>query len=170
MPPSRRAIAGVDDSKALKAQERVRLAALIRLQAVAISLGAASVREIGTLNIYHATALAMRRALTRLAVSPDVVLIDGNPIRSLGVAHRAVVGGDGRCYSIACASIVAKVLRDRLMASLSVRYPSYGWARNVGYGTPAHIAALQESGLTAHHRADFCRSVTPRFDGSSFTR
>jgi ribonuclease HII len=162
MPPSRRAIAGVDDSKALTAPERARLAALIRSRALALSLGAASVREIGALNIYQATALAMRRALARLAVTPDVVLVDGKPIRSLGIAHRAVVGGDGRCYSIACASIVAKVVRDRLMASLSVRYPLYGWARNAGYGTSAHFAALREAGLTAHHRAGFCRAVTPR--------
>ena len=170
MPPSRRAIAGVDDSKALNAPERVRLAALIRARALAFSLGAASVREIEALNIYQATVLAMRRALTRLPVSPDVVLIDGKPIRTLEIAHRAVVGGDGRCYSIACASIVAKVVRDRLMASLSVRYPAYGWARNAGYGTRAHFAALGEAGLTAHHRADFCRAVTPRLHGSSITR
>jgi ribonuclease HII len=170
MPPSRRAIAGVDDSKALAAAERSRLAVLIRAQALALSLGAASVREIGALNIYQATALAMRRALGRLAVEPDVVLIDGKPIRSLEIAHRAVVGGDRRCYSIACASIVAKVVRDRLMASLSVRYPMYGWERNAGYGTAAHFAALREAGLTAHHRAGFCRAVTPRLEHSSFTR
>jgi ribonuclease HII len=170
MPPSRRAIAGVDDSKALDAAERVRLAALIRAQALALSLGAASVREIGALNIYQATVLAMRRALTRLRVSPDIVLIDGKPIRTLGITHRAVVGGDRRCYSVACASIVAKVVRDRLMASLSVRYPAYDWGRNAGYGTSAHFAALREAGLTAHHRAGFCRAVTPRLDDSSFTR
>lgn len=170
MPPSRRAITGVDDSKALNAPERVRLAALIRARALALSLGAASVREIEALNIYQATVLAMRRALTRLPVSPDVVLIDGKPIRTLEIAHRAVVGGDGRCYSIACASIVAKVVRDRLMASLSVRYPAYGWARNAGYGTRAHFSALREAGLTAHHRAGFCRAVTPRLGDSSITR
>ena len=99
-------------------------------------------REIAALNIYQATVLAMRRALRRLAVAPDAVLIDGKPIRSLEVAHRAVVGGDARCYSVACASIVAKVTRDRLMSSLSVRYPAYGWERNSGYGTPAHLAAF----------------------------
>jgi ribonuclease HII len=170
MPPSRRAIAGVDDSKALSAPERVRLAALIRAQALALSLGAASVREIEALNIYQATVLAMRRALTRLAIAPDAVLIDGKPIRTLEIAHRAVVGGDRRCYSIACASIIAKVVRDRLMSSLSVRYPAYDWAHNAGYGTSAHFAALREAGLTAHHRASFCRAVTPPRDDSSFTR
>jgi len=161
MPPAKRAIAGVDDSKALVARERERLAALIRREAVALALGAASVREIAALNIYHAAVLAMRRALRRLAVAPDAVLVDGTPIRTLEIAHRAVVGGDARCYSVACASIVAKVTRDRLMSSLSVRYPAYGWAQNAGYGTPFHVTALRAAGLTAHHRVAFCRDVTP---------
>ena len=167
MPPARRAIGGVDDSKALKAQERERLAILIRAQAIAISLGAASVREIAALNIYQATVLAMRRALLRLAVTPDAVLIDGKPIRTLEIAHRAVVRGDSRCYSVACASIIAKVTRDRLMASLSVRYPVYGWAQNSGYGTSSHLAGLRSAGLTAHHRVGFCHGVTPGSDGLS---
>jgi ribonuclease HII len=162
MPFDRRAIAGVDDSKALGARERERLAILIRARAVALSLGAASVREIAALNIYQATVLAMRRALLRLAVAPDAVLIDGKPIRTLEIAHRAVVDGDARCYSIACASIVAKVTRDRLMASLSVRYPAFHWERNAGYGTPSHLTALRVAGLTAHHRASFCRSALER--------
>ena len=172
MPPEKRAIGGVDDSKALEPAERRRLAALIRRDAVAISLGAASVREIAALNIYHATVLAMRRALTRLSVRPDAVLIDGKPIRSLDIAHRAVVGGDGRCYAVACASIIAKVTRDWLMFSLSVRwYPGYSWEqRNCGYGTPSHLTALRDLGLTSHHRKAFCRDVTPRSDGSSVTR
>lgn len=161
MPPGKRAISGVDDSKALKPAERERLAVLIRREAVAISLGAASVREIAALNIYHASVLAMRRALRRLAVAPDAVLVDGRPIRTLEIVHRAVVGGDARCYSVACASIIAKVTRDRLMVSLSVRYPSYGWGQNVGYGTPMHLAALRTGGLTAHHRTGFCSGVTP---------
>ena len=140
-------------------RERERLANVIRSRAVSLSLGAASVREIGALNIYQATVLAMRRALRRLDVAPDAVLIDGKPIRTLEIAHRAVVGGDRRCYSIACASIVAKVTRDRLMASLSVRYPEYGWGRNAGYGTSFHIMALRTAGLTAHHRASYCDSA-----------
>ena len=159
MPPGERAIRGVDDSKALSAADRERLAVLIRARAVAISLGAASVHEIATLNIYQATVVAMRRALARLRVAPDAVLIDGRQIQTLGVAHRAVVGGDRRCYSVACASIVAKVTRDRLMTSLSGRYPAYGWAKNAGYGTPVHLAALRTAGLTAHHRTLFCRSI-----------
>jgi len=157
MPPDARAIAGVDDSKQLTAAQRERLAAKIREKAVCLALGAASVREIAVLNIYQATALAMRRALGRLAVQPDAILVDGKPIKTLGLPHRAFVGGDSRIYSIACASIVAKVARDRLMRSLARRHPGYGWEANAGYGTPAHLAALRAAGLTAHHRALFCR-------------
>ncbi|MGH7654709.1 MAG: ribonuclease HII [Gemmatimonadaceae bacterium] len=164
MPPGERAISGVDDSKALSAADRERLALLIRGRAVALALGAASVQEIAALNIYHASVVAMRRALARLRVVPDAVLIDGRPIGTLGIAHRAVVGGDRRCYCVACASIVAKVTRDRLMTSLAGRYPAYGWAKNAGYGTPMHLAALRTAGLTAHHRRLFCRAIVGSSD------
>lgn len=156
MPPDARAIAGVDDSKRLQARQREVLARRIRQRALAVGLGAASPREIDRLNIYHATALAMQRALRRLAVRPHHVIVDGKPIRTLGVAHTAVVGGDGRCYSVACASIVAKVVRDRLMARLARRYEGYGWERNAGYGTPVHLEALGRLGATPHHRRSFC--------------
>jgi ribonuclease HII len=159
MPGDARAIAGVEDSKKLSAAERERLARKICEKALHVALGAASVREIAALNIYQATALAMRRALRRLGERPDAVLVDGKPIKTLGVSHRAFVGGDSRIYTIACASIVAKVARDRLMASLARRHPGYGWEQNAGYGTPAHIAALRARGMTAHHRALFCRGV-----------
>ncbi len=155
MPPEARAIAGVADSKKLARPERVRLAVLIRRHALAIGLGAASVREIDRLNIYHATVLAMRRAINRLSLAPDHVLIDGLPLASLAVEHTAVVGGDARCYAIACASILAKVTRDRLMTSLSVRYPDYEWGRNSGYGTPDHLRGLDRAGATPHHRRSF---------------
>lgn len=155
MPPHRRAIAGVDDSKRLPAPERERLAARIRMEALAVSVAAASVREIDALNIYQATTLAMRRALRRLRLVPQHVLIDGKPIRALEIPHTAVVAGDARCYSIACASIVAKVLRDDLMRRLGRRYPVYGWDQNAGYGTPAHIASLDAAGATPHHRTSF---------------
>jgi ribonuclease HII len=155
MPPGARAIAGVDDSKALPAVERVRLARLIRRHAVALALGAASVAEIDRLNIYHATVLAMRRAVRRLAAGPDHILVDGNPIRTLGVPHTAVVHGDDRCYSIACASIVAKVTRDALMTALARRHPSYAWERNAGYATPRHVDGLRASGPSCHHRRRF---------------
>ena len=128
-------------------------------RALCVALGAASVREIAALNIYQATALAMRRALSRLSVVPDTVLVDGKPIKTLGFAHRGVIGGDAQCHSIACASIVAKVTRDRLMRALAARYPTYRWEKNSGYGTPEHISALREMGLSVHHRVAFCRTA-----------
>ena len=159
MPADRPAIPGVTDSKQLKAAARERLAARIQAEAVAVALAAASVAEIARWNIYQATARAMARAIARLAVTPDEVLVDGKPIKTLGIPHHAVVGGDATCYSIGCASIVAKVVRDRLMQRLAVRYPGYGWESNAGYGTPAHLAGLRERGLTAHHRVTFCQTA-----------
>ena len=162
MPPDARAIPGVDDSKRLAPDERVRLAARIRARALAVAVGAASVHEIERLNIYHANTLAIRRALARLGrmgIVPDHVLVDGKPIRALGVAHTALVGGDARCYNVACASIIAKVTRDRLMCRLAVRHPGYAWDRNVGYGTPAHWAALERLGITPHHRRTFVHAA-----------
>ena len=159
MPTDRRAIRGVTDSKLLEPAERERLAVRIRSEALAISLAAGSVAEIERWNIYQATARAMGRAIARLGVTPDAVLVDGKPIKSLAVPHRAIIGGDARCYSIGCASIVAKVVRDRLMRRLAVRHPAYGWERNAGYGTPAHIAGLRTAGLTAHHRPAFCHTA-----------
>jgi ribonuclease HII len=159
MPPDARAIRGVDDSKALPPHERRRLALLIQQRALAVGIGAASVTEIDRLNIYHASVLAMRRSLRRLRVTPDHILVDGRPIRSLELPHTAVVDGDDRCYSIACASIVAKVTRDRLMAALARRHPSYAWDRNAGYGTAAHRAALLECGVSVHHRRGFVGGI-----------
>jgi len=157
MPPDVRAIRGVDDSKALSARERTRLAALIRARALAIGVGAASVREIDRLNIYHASTLAMQRALGRLTVVPDHVVIDGKAIRTLPIDHTAVVHGDARCFSIACASIIAKVTRDHLMRQLGARYPAYRWEQNVGYATADHVAGVAAAGLTPHHRRSFFR-------------
>jgi ribonuclease HII len=122
---------------------------------VACALGAASVREIERDNILQATIRATRRALERLPFRPDVVLLDGRPIPTLGWDHEAIVDGDARCYCIAAASIVAKVVRDRLMASLGNRYPGYGWMRNAGYGTLEHRSAIESMGVTPHHRMSF---------------
>jgi ribonuclease HII len=155
MPSDARAIRGVDDSKALTAALRETLAERIRERALAYAIGAASVREIERINIYHASVLAMRRAITRLAVKPDHVVIDGNKIRTLGIEHTNVIGGDARCHSIACASILAKVTRDRLMRALAVRHPYYRWETNAGYGTPEHHGGLADHGITAHHRRSF---------------
>jgi ribonuclease HII len=148
-------IAGVGDSKAVKPAERVRLCDEIRRVALAIGIGAASVTEIDRHNIYQATALAMRRAIARIPIDHDLLLVDGAPFAALGLPHRAVVKGDATCLSIACASIIAKVTRDRLLTSLDARYPGYHWAANAGYGTAAHLAALSEYGATPHHRRSF---------------
>ncbi|HLA14943.1 MAG TPA: ribonuclease HII [Gemmatimonadaceae bacterium] len=157
MPPDTRAIAGVDDSKRLSHEQRVRLAAKIRERAVAFAIGAASVREIDRINIYQASVLAMRRALDRLGVTPHHVVIDGRAMRTLPVPHTAVVHGDARCFSIACASILAKVTRDLLMTRLGRRYPHYIWDHNAGYTTREHVAGLTSYGITPHHRKSFCR-------------
>lgn len=148
-------IDGATDSKALTRPRRRVLAESIRSQVAAVSLGAASVREIDRLNILRATTLAMRRALGRLPIEPDHVVVDGLPVRGLGWEHEAVVGGDGIVHSISCASIVAKVVRDDLMERLAARYPAFGWEANAGYGTAAHRQAVAECGPTPHHRQTF---------------
>jgi len=155
MPPDARAIPGVDDSKRLSAAQRDRLAPKIRQRAVCYGIGAASVREIDRVNIYQATVIAMRRALGRLGTAPHHVLVDGKPFRTLEIPHTAIVDGDDVCYSIACASILAKVTRDRIMRSLAGRYPDYLWERNVGYSTLAHLQGLADHGVTPHHRRSF---------------
>ena len=155
LPPFRRAprrLWGVNDSKALTPVKREVLARAIRDLAIGCSVAAASAREIERLNIRRATALAMRRAVDRLPVRPEILYVDGLPVPELG-EHEAIVGGDTRCISIACASIVAKVVRDRLMDRLDRKYPEYGWASNRGYPTGTHLAAIREHGPTAHHRA-----------------
>ena len=144
---------GLEDSKRLSPARRGALAEALRACAE-VSVAEASVEEIDALNIWGATALAMARALTPLA--PDLALIDGKLVpRGLCCPARAVVGGDGLSASIAAASILAKVARDRHMAALAQHDPRYGWARNKGYPTAAHHAALRQHGPTQHHRRTF---------------
>ncbi|MBN9562157.1 MAG: ribonuclease HII [Alphaproteobacteria bacterium] len=146
----------LDDSKKLTAEER--LAAFVALRAsglAEIGVGAASVAEIGRLNILHAAMLAMCRAVARLPAAPDLALVDGNRPPALLCPVQCVVGGDGISLSIAAASIVAKVLRDRAMVRLALRFPGYGWETNVGYATPYHRDALLRLGPSRHHRPDF---------------
>jgi ribonuclease HII len=157
MKPGCHRIEGVRDSKTLSPAQRERLAPLIRKRAAAVGVGAASVREIDQLNIYHATHLAMRRAIARLG-GHDHVIVDGN--RIVGFEghvgpYTNVVDGDARVYSIACASVVAKVVRDRMMALLAARYPGYGWEHNQGYATRDHRDAIRAMGLTPFHRRSF---------------
>jgi ribonuclease HII len=157
MKPGCHRIPGVRDSKTLSMQQRERLAPIIRKRAVAVGVGAASVAEIDRLNIYHATHLAMRRAIARLG-GHEHVLVDGN--RIVGFEEQVgpytnIVDGDAKVYSIACASVVAKVVRDRMMAKLALRYPGYGWEHNQGYATRDHRMAIREFGLTPFHRRSF---------------
>jgi ribonuclease HII len=157
MSPDVRRIPGIRDSKTLSAAQRERLAPMIRRRAFAVGVGAASVREIDRLNIYHATHLAMRRAVARVG-EHDHVLVDGLRIAGFEEEvgpYTAIVDGDALCYTIACASIVAKVVRDRMMFKLAARYPGYGWEHNAGYATREHRAAILEHGLTPFHRRSF---------------
>jgi ribonuclease HII len=150
-------IPGVRDSKTLSEGQREKLFPIIRRRAVAIGVGAASVPEIDRLNIYHATHLAMRRAIGRLG-GHDHVLVDGNRIANFEAQvgpYTAIVDGDALCYTIACASVIAKVIRDRMMTKLAARYPQYGWEHNRGYASREHRAAMRAYGLTPFHRRSF---------------
>ena len=154
-PPGCPRIRGLDDSKRCTARQRERLAGLVRERALAVAVGAASVHEIDRFNIRRASILAMRRALTRLAVPPAAILVDGLPCPELGLPHEAIIDGDALCYSIAAASVIAKTVRDRLMLRLAPRYPGYAWDQNMGYATALHRDALAAQGPTPHHRRSF---------------
>ena len=146
---------GLDDSKKLSPAAREEFAALLRACGAEIGIGAASVAEIDRRNILQASLIAMGRAVAALPRPPEVALVDGSVKPRLSCAVRTVVGGDGLSLSIAAASIIAKVVRDRLMRKLAQRYDGYGWASNAGYPTEAHRAALQRLGPTPHHRRSF---------------
>ncbi len=150
-----RALAGLDDSKRLTPQRREQFAVVLQGCAM-IGVGAASVAEIDGINILQASMLAMRRALAVLPAAPDAALIDGNRApKGLGYPAETLVKGDQLSLSIAAASVIAKVVRDRAMLLLAARYPGYGWDRNAGYGTAEHLAALLRLGATRHHRRSF---------------
>lgn len=146
---------GLTDSKKLTKNKRELLAVSIRKQALAWSMGEASVEEIDRLNILHATMLAMQRAVAGLALTPNEVLVDGNRAPDFGIPARAVIGGDGLEPPISAASIIAKVARDQLMSDYAEQYPGYGFERNSGYPTKQHRDALIELGVTPIHRRSF---------------
>ena len=146
---------GLDDSKKLAPEEREEFAVLLERSGAEIGIGAASVIEIDRRNILQATLAAMCRAVAALPRQPSVALVDGNVPPPLPCPVRTVIGGDGLALSIAAASIIAKVTRDRLMRRLARRYGGYGWESNVGYGTPEHRAGLERLGPTRHHRRSF---------------
>ncbi len=145
----------LDDSKKLSGARRARAYQALRAAGAVIGVGAASVSEIGRLNILWASMLAMERAVLKLSVAPTHLLVDGNRAPRTAIAATCVVKGDARSFSIAAASIVAKEIRDRLMRQLDARHPGYGWAGNAGYPAPAHRAAILRLGPTKHHRAGF---------------
>jgi ribonuclease HII len=150
-----RPIDGLRDSKKLSARARERLADAIRARAAAWCVAEASVAEIDKLNILHATMLAMQRAVAGLARAPDDVWVDGNRCPDWAWRSQAVVGGDGKVAAIAAASILAKTARDAFMCRLHEEFPAYGFAQHMGYGTAAHLAALQAHGACPQHRRSF---------------
>jgi len=145
---------GLDDSKVLSAARREALYLALQKTAV-IGVGAASVAEITRINILHASMLAMARAVAALGVQPVTALIDGNRAPAIPCIAVPVVGGDALCLSIAAASIIAKVTRDKIMRALGTRWPGYGFERHMGYATEAHRDALTRLGPTPHHRPTF---------------
>ena len=158
-PCPRRLARQLDDSKRLSAEQRTEAALALRELAarggLVLALGAASTAEIGRINILQATMLAMRRAVTRLAVVPEVVLVDGNRPPPMPCRVECVVGGDGLSLSIAAASILAKTVRDAGMRKLCLRWPAYGFGQHFGYATERHRMALREHGACPHHRRGF---------------
>ncbi len=146
---------GIDDSKALSDAKRESAFAQVMERALSVGIGVADVAEIDALNILQATMLAMRRAVDELAIAPAHVLVDGNRLPALPCPGEAIIGGDATVLSIAAASIIAKVTRDRVMCELDALHPGYHWARNKGYGTADHLAALQRLGASVHHRKTF---------------
>ena len=149
-------LGGLTDSKQLSARARDAFLGLFgERDEIEFAVGEAGVEEIDRLNILRATHLAMRRAVEALPVRPDHVLVDGLPVGGLPVPSTAIIGGDGTSLLIAAASVVAKTARDRIMEALAAEFPRYGWERNKGYGTPAHLEALRAHGPTPHHRRSF---------------
>ena len=147
---------GLNDSKQLSPAKREKLyTRLMQDAAVAKCIAQADVEEIDRLNILRATHLAMRRAAEGLIPQPDYCLIDGLPVPGFPLPSRSLVKGDARCLSIAAASVLAKVTRDHIMQELHRQHPEYGWDRNAGYGTRAHMQAIAEHGITPHHRRSF---------------
>ncbi len=146
---------GLNDSKQLSAERRDELFSHIMFSALAVGVGEAGVDEIDLINIRQATHMAMARAVRALQFQPAFALVDGNDAPALPCPCDTIVEGDAKSVSIAAASIVAKVTRDRMMAALHGEHPQYGWLRNKGYGTPEHLSALARLGPTPHHRRSF---------------
>lgn len=149
-------IEGVNDSKKLSEKKREKLFDDIMQNAVAVGIGMSDVEVIEKMNILGATKEAMKEAIANLNIKPDYVLIDGNQDINIDIDRQTVVSGDARSESIAAASIIAKVTRDRMLKKYDEMYPEYGFAKHKGYGTKAHIEAIKEHGLSQIHRPSFC--------------
>ena len=146
---------GVRDSKQLTARERDRLFEVIMQHAVAVGVGIGSVEMIDERNILQATKYAMREALAQLTIPPQALLLDAIHLPGIELLQRSIIKGDALCLSIAAASIIAKVTRDRMMIQMHEHFPTYGFAQHKGYGTENHLVALREHGATPHHRRSF---------------
>lgn len=155
--PEGECIEGVNDSKKLSEKKREKLYDDIIQKALAVGIGIADVAQIEEMNILNATKFAMKQAIQNLAVTPDYVLIDGNQMIDISIPASTVVSGDAKSESIAAASIIAKVTRDRMLIEWDKEYPEYGFAKHKGYGTKMHREAIQKYGLTPLHRPSFCR-------------
>ena len=150
---------GVNDSKKITEKKREVLFDFVKEHALAYGIGQASEQEIDEINILQATFLAMRRAVEALDVPADLALVDGNRIQGLDIPAETVIGGDGKVLSIAAASILAKVTRDRYMREMAQTYPEYGFEKHKGYGTKAHYAAIEQYGICPLHRRTFLKKI-----------
>jgi ribonuclease HII len=157
--PKEFVIYGVDDSKKLSARKREELFIMISQQAMSVGVGIIDHKVIDRINILQATHVAMRRALENLAVKPDYVLVDGNSFKHDTLHFQNIISGDAKSFTIAAASIIAKVTRDRLMCELDAFFPQYGFAKHKGYGTRQHIEAIRTYGICEIHRRSFHPSI-----------
>ena len=157
--PENTIIEGVNDSKKLSEKKREALFEVIKANAVSYSIAYSSVEEIESMNILNATMLAMKRAVEGLDVKADYAMIDGNRLPDLAIDSEFIIKGDAKSVSIACASILAKVSRDRLLYKYAEEYPEYGFDKHKGYGTKAHTQAIKEYGPCPYHRMSFLKKI-----------
>ena len=155
--PKNEKIEGVNDSKKISEKKREILYDVIKEKAIAVGVGISNVELIEEVNILNATKIAMKKAIENLKIKPDYVLVDGNQPIDIIIPFETVVSGDAKSESIAAASIIAKVTRDRMLLDYDKEYPEYGFAKHKGYGTKAHIEAIKKYGLTKIHRPSFCK-------------
>lgn len=148
-------IEGVNDSKKISEKQREKLYDVIRAQALTVGVGIVGHEVIDRINILQATILAMRKAIEEMKGKPDFVIVDGNSFRHETLRFQNVIGGDAKSFTIAAASIIAKVTRDRMMREFDHQYPNYGFAQHKGYGTQRHLDAIREFGLCEIHRKTF---------------